>query len=728
MCLAPGSAESRGATPAPTPTPPRASTRWRARADALVDGDGLRASSSTRQRELFAIGYRLRRPEGPGRLDPSFYDLLASEARLASFVAIAKGDVPQSHWFRLGRPLTQRARRAGAAVVERHDVRVPDAAAADALATPRRCSTGRAGWRCAARSSTRDALGVPWGISESAYSVVDRHGTYQYRAFGVPGLGLTRGLGDELVVAPYATALAALVDARRRPWPTCGGWRGAGAARRVRLLRGDRLHAARRRRRRTPARGAAPTPAPSCSAYMSHHQGMRLVALANVLLDDVHGRALPSRPARAGDRAAAAGARAARRRRSIDAAAAPRTMRVPAPAPAVPVRRYRSPHTRGAARAVPVERRLRGGRHQRAAAAAARAAAARSRGWRRDATRDPASHGIYLRDVAQRRRCGRRRHQPTARRARRLRGHVPLRQGDASAAATTTSRRSSTSRCRPRTTSRCAASRCANHGARVREIEVTSYAEIALARAARRPRASGVRQALRRDRVLAGEHGAALPAAAARASASRSWAVHVLSLEGRPQGAGRMGDATAQRFLGRGRTLRRPLALDGRPLSGTTGVVLDPVCSLRQRVRLPPGGQVAAVVRHRRRRRPRGGAARWPRSTTTRRGGAHLRAGLHPRPEPAAPPRRLARRTRGSSSGWPRCCSTSTSRRAPSRRCSRRNTLGQSGLWRHGLSGDLPIAARARRRRRDGSRPGAAGAAGAGVLAPQGPASPTSSS
>ena len=56
------------------------------------------------------------------------------------------------------------------------------------------------------------ARGVPWGISESAYNVVDRHDTYQYKAFGVPGLGLKRGLGDELVVAPYATALAAMID------------------------------------------------------------------------------------------------------------------------------------------------------------------------------------------------------------------------------------------------------------------------------------------------------------------------------------------------------------------------------------------------------------------------------------------------------------------------------------------------------------------------------------
>ena len=81
------------------------------------------------QRQLFTIGYRLADDEGPGRRDPSYYDLLASEARLASFLAIAKGDVPESHWFHLGRAVTSVR---GAPVLlswSAHDVRVPDAAA-----------------------------------------------------------------------------------------------------------------------------------------------------------------------------------------------------------------------------------------------------------------------------------------------------------------------------------------------------------------------------------------------------------------------------------------------------------------------------------------------------------------------------------------------------------------------------------------------------------------------
>ena len=88
----------------------------------------------------------------------------------------------------------------------------------------------------------RATRGVPWGISESAYNVVDRHGNYQYKAFGVPGLGLKRGLGDELVVAPYATALAAMIDPARAP-RNLRRLAGAGPRGRVRLLRRDRLHA-----------------------------------------------------------------------------------------------------------------------------------------------------------------------------------------------------------------------------------------------------------------------------------------------------------------------------------------------------------------------------------------------------------------------------------------------------------------------------------------------------
>src|SRR4029078_9866187 len=180
------------------------------RAVALFDGMNFRFLYDP-QRQLFTIGYRLADDGGPPRRDPSYYDLLASEARLASFLAIAKGDVAESHWFHLGRGVTSVR---GAPVLlswsaTMFEYLMPLLVMRSYPDTLLDESCRRVVRRQIEYGAAR---GVPWGISESAYNVVDRHDTYQYKAFGIPGLGLKRGLGDELVVAPYATALAAMID------------------------------------------------------------------------------------------------------------------------------------------------------------------------------------------------------------------------------------------------------------------------------------------------------------------------------------------------------------------------------------------------------------------------------------------------------------------------------------------------------------------------------------
>ena len=192
-----------------------------------------------------------------GRLDSSYYDLLASEARLASLVAVARREVPVEHWFALGRPFGVAGEAPSAALLERHHVRVPDAAALqpdyensllDPPATPR--SRGR--------SSTRAGAAVPWGMSEAAFSALDAHRIYQYQAFGVPGLALKRGVEDDLVVAPYASALALLRGAAGGgSQPEATG--PAGRHRPLRLLRRHRLHAPAPCRRTSPASSCAPT-------------------------------------------------------------------------------------------------------------------------------------------------------------------------------------------------------------------------------------------------------------------------------------------------------------------------------------------------------------------------------------------------------------------------------------------------------------------------------------
>ncbi|MEN6430881.1 MAG: glucoamylase family protein, partial [Coriobacteriales bacterium] len=156
-----------------------------------------------RNRMLFSIGFNT----AEGKLEESFYDMLASECRLASYVAIAKGDVPQEHWFRLGRAITET--EAGRALVSW-------SASMFEYLMPLLVMKSWPGtlldqtYRTIVRRQIQygQQRGVPWGVSESAFAARDAGMIYQYQAFGIPGLGLKRGLSEDVVVAPYATVLA----------------------------------------------------------------------------------------------------------------------------------------------------------------------------------------------------------------------------------------------------------------------------------------------------------------------------------------------------------------------------------------------------------------------------------------------------------------------------------------------------------------------------------------
>ena len=219
---------------------------------------------------LFSIGYRVTE----GMLDPSSYDLLASEARLASFVAIAKGDVSPRHWFLLGRSLTPVGR--GAALVSWSGsmfeylmpLLVMRQPAHSLLDLTCRLVVGRQIRYGAERK-------VPWGVSESAYNVRDLQLTYQYSAFGVPGLGLKRGLFEDVVVAPYATALAAMVN----PKAALDNFA------RLEKVGARGVYGFYEALDYTPSRLPEEVEVAVVRAYMAHHQGMTLVALGNVIHD-----------------------------------------------------------------------------------------------------------------------------------------------------------------------------------------------------------------------------------------------------------------------------------------------------------------------------------------------------------------------------------------------------------------------------------------------------------
>jgi cyclic beta-1,2-glucan synthetase len=223
-------------------------------------------------RQLFHIGYT----SSAERLDPSYYDLLASESRIASLIAIAKGDVPQSHWQHLGRPVTE---------VNGKQVLLSWSGTMFEYLMPTLFAKHYAGTflsdSCYAAIDAQRSYGreqqVPWGISESGYYAFDLDQHYQYRAFGVPALGYKRDLPDDLVIAPYAS----LMGLSLQP--------GAVLENMARLEKLNILgrfgffEALDYTKGRMPVGQTHAT----VQSYMAHHQGMILLAACNFLLDDV---------------------------------------------------------------------------------------------------------------------------------------------------------------------------------------------------------------------------------------------------------------------------------------------------------------------------------------------------------------------------------------------------------------------------------------------------------
>ncbi|MEO8299664.1 MAG: glucoamylase family protein, partial [Burkholderiales bacterium] len=225
-----------------------------------------------RKRHLLHIGYRVAEQE----LDAGFYDLLASESRLTSLLAIAKGDVPVGHWASLGRPFYAIGATAG---LRSWSGSMFEYLMPSLVLDEPHGSVLREACHAALREQIDfgAAHGVPWGVSESAYAGRDHTLAYQYAPQGVPRLALRRTPPDELVIAPYATALAAQIDPHR----ACLNF----AA--LQALGARQRHGFIEALDFTPARRSDEGLATPVQTFMAHHQGMSIVALANVLLDGV---------------------------------------------------------------------------------------------------------------------------------------------------------------------------------------------------------------------------------------------------------------------------------------------------------------------------------------------------------------------------------------------------------------------------------------------------------
>jgi cyclic beta-1,2-glucan synthetase len=654
--------------------------RLAARAAALFDDMNF-AFLYDPQRQLFSIGYRLADQEGPGRADSSHYDLLASESRLASFLAIAKGDVAESHWFRLGRAVTSVR---GALVLLSWSATMfeylmpllvmrsyPDTLLDESCSMVVRRQMDYA-----------EARGVPWGISESAYNVVDHHHTYQYKAFGVPGLGLKRGLGDELVVAPYATALAAMID----PAQSAGNLRRLAAA----GLEGEYgfFDAIDYTARESDADGPPPATTPVrgtvVRTYLAHHAGMTLVALANTLLGDTMVRRF-----HADTRVQATELLLQERVPRHVPAIHPRPldeMRALASPSAVAVRHWRSPHT-----VFPHAQFLSNGTYVTVVTNGGGGASF----WRslavtksrRDPTRDPGSQCVYLRDV----RSGAvwsAAYHPTAAEPDDYNvefrpERATFRRHDDQVSTQLDIAVSTEDDVEVRRIT------VVNQSTRIREIEVTSYAEIVLAPPADDLAHPAFGKLFLETEYLADSTALLCHRRPRDPKALPVWAIHVLSLEGRSQGPVEW-ETDRARFIGRGRDTDRPSALDGGALSGTTGVVLDPIFSLRQRIRLVPGASVRLSF-----------------STGVAADRATAEALAQKYRDPSAASRTFALAYTSAQSGFrhlgishdeailfERLASkvffTDATLRASPETIGA-NMLGQAGLWPHGISGDLPM-------------------------------------
>lgn len=622
------------------------------------------------QAKLFAIGWQVEE----SRLDRSSYDLLASESRLGSFVAVAAGGVPQEHWFRLGR---QQVRCAGGQALVSwsgtlFEYLMP------ALVMPEVEGTLLAASNRAAVAEQRRyaaTRGVPWGISESAYYVTDVHLNWQYRAFGVPGLGLKRGLADDLVIAPYATALALLVD------PVAA----VENLRRLAELGAEGRYGFCDAIDFTTARLPAGSAFVVIRSWMVHHQGMSLLACLHVLAGapmqrrfladprlQAHRLLLQERPA-----APAAFGTVPAETAEVRLAAVPALRVVTEPHPALP------------------EVHLLSNGRWHVLVTAAGASLSRWRDlainrWREDQTCDGGGPAVYLRD-ADDGRLWSATAQPVGARAESYeaiftQARAEFRRVDRGIATHTEIAIS------PEDDVELRRLTIANHSGEACTIEVTTCSEPVLAP----PLADLVHPSFSNlfiETELLPEIGALLASRRPRGpDEPRRWLVHLLIVrEGATRGA-LSWETDRRAFIGRGGNPSAPAALTGpvgAALGGALGAVIDPVLALRRMVRIPARNRVVIDVVYAIAESREAAVA-----LAHRYGDAHLAdrvfglswthgqvvlAQLGTTEVEAQVFGRLA---------GPLVMATQHRRDAPA---ILRNRRTRSGLWSYGISGDLPI-------------------------------------
>ncbi|HTA64851.1 MAG TPA: glucoamylase family protein, partial [Xanthomonadaceae bacterium] len=527
-----------------------------------------------RAQHLLAIGYNA----DERRLDDSHYDLLASEARLCNFVAIAQGELPKESWFALGRQLTSTDGEpllmswSGSMFEYLMPQIVMPGFDGTLLDTTMRAAVAR-------QIEYGRQRGVPWGISESGYNTLDAQLNYQYRAFGVPGLGLKRGLAQDLVIAPYASALALMIA----PEQACANLQrltAAGYCGAFGLYEAIDF---------TPARLPRGQPSVLIRSFMAHHQGMSLLALAYVLLDRPMQRRFNA------NRHFQATLLLLQERVPRTAVIHPHVAETEGPGMVADPTETRLRVFNNPDNVIPAVQMLSNGRYQVMVTSAGGGYSqlrdmAVTR-WREDATCDATGSFCYLRDVDSGRFWSAA-HQPT---------RMPVEGYEAifsDARAEFRGRKFDIEThtevvVSPEDDIELRRITVTNRGRSRRTIELTSYAEVVLATAASDAAHPAFSKMFVQTELLRPKQ-AIVCNRRPQAEHDRSpWMFHLVAVHGADIQAISY-ETDRSRFIGRGRDLAHPQALDVPALSDAEGSVLDPVVAIRVCLVLEPD-QIAVI-------------------------------------------------------------------------------------------------------------------------------------
>ncbi len=623
------------------------------------------------RRRLLAIGFNV----SEMRRDGSFYDLLASEARLASFVGIAQGRLEQEHWFALGRSLTtlhgQQTLLSWSGsmfeylmpllVMPTYDNTLLDQTYHAVI--DRQIQYGK-------------QRGVPWGVSESGYHATDAQLNYQYRAFGVPGLGFKRGLADDLVIAPYAAAMALMVT----PKKACANLQ-------LMTVKGfEGTYGFHEAIDYTPSRLSRGQSFAVVQSYMAHHQGMTFLSLAYVLLNRPMQKRFESDP-------------------EFQATDLLLQERIPQALPCFPhasevssdrppvgdreslIRVFTTPNTPG-----PEVHLLSNGRYHvmvtNSGGGYSQWKDLAINRWREDSTRDSTGIFCYLRDVNSGE-VWSTSHQPTLQPTKRYeaifsQARAEFRRRDSLIKLHTEIAVSPEDDIEIRRTT------IVNRSKVIRTIELTSYAEVVLAAPNSDTTHPAFSNLFVQTEILEQRQAILCTRRPRSHQENPPWMMHLLDVRG-PS----VGDASYEtdrsKFIGRNRTTAAPLAM-GRSgnLSNNDGSVLDPIVAIRRRITLAPDEAVIIdlVVG----------------MSETRDGALALIDKYHDRHladrvfDMAWTHGQVLLRQLNSSESdaqlFGRLASSviyATAARRANSTILAKNLRGQSGLWGYGISGDLPI-------------------------------------